>query len=138
MHYALYVLCIILIYQSYECDRTSSTAVEWCDRSAGLRWTQGPACGLDFVSLSVEQAGTWQATLLQGPHLNISHRCMDQLRVAEKASVSVGRLLSHYLVGQEETLSCESSGGNPVPLLQAFLVVDSQRKPLQVRPSPDI
>ena len=112
--------------------------MEWCNRTAGLRWSQGPACGLDFVSLSVEQAGTWQATLLQGPHLNISHGCRDQLRVAVRASVSVGRLVSHYLVGQEETLSCESSGGDPVPLLQAFLLVDSQRKPLQVRLSLDI
>ena len=124
--------------QSYECDRTSSSPVEWCNKSLGLRWSQGEGCGLDLVSLSLQQAGRWEGVLLQGPHLNISHRCMDQLRVAEKASVSVGRLLSHYLVGQEEVLSCESSGGNPDPLLQAFLVVDSQRKPLQVRPSPDI
>ena len=117
--------------QHYECDRTSRP-VEWCDREAGLRWSQGEGCGLELVSLTLDQAGPWTATLLQGQHLNISHRCEDRIRVAERANISLARLPTHFLVGREEEVRCESSGGNPPPVLTAALLVGSERRELQV------
>ena len=123
-------------WQSYSCDRTSSTAVEWCNRSLGLRWSQGEACGLDLVSLSLEQAGRWEATLLQGPHLNISHTCQQEPRVAERARLSVlqcqGGEPCRHLAGRTEVVTCLSQGGQPRPVVQAFLTRGHQRRPLQV------
>ena len=127
---------LLKYFQSSECDRTSSTAVEWCNRSLGLRWSQGEGCGLDLVSLTLQQAGRWEATLLQGPHLNISHSCHQNPRVAERANLSVlqcqGRQPCHHLAGRTELITCHSQGGHPRPVLQAFLTRDNQRRPLQV------
>ena len=110
--------------------------MEWCDRSLGLRWSQGEGCGLDLVSLTLEQAGRWEATLLQGPHLNISHSCQQNPRVAERANLSVvqcqGRQPCHHLAGRTDLITCHSQGGQPSPVLQAFLTRDNQRRPLQV------
>ena len=125
--------------QSYECDRTSSSPVEWCNKSLGLRWSQGEGCGLDLVSLSLQQAGRWEGVLLQGPHLNISHTCQHQPRVAERARLSV--LLCEggepaqscpHMADRPALLTCLSEGGHPQPAVQAFLGRDQERRPLQV------
>ena len=86
-----------------------------------------------MVSLTLQHRGQWEATLLQGQHLNISHRCQDTIRVAERANVSLGNLSSHFLVGRTEIVSCESSGGDPPPLLTAAVRVEDRRRQLQVR-----
>ena len=129
------IMIVMMIHlQSYECDRTSSSPVEWCNRSLGLRWSQGESCGLDLVSLRLEQAGLWEATLLQGPHLNLSHHCQHQPQVAAPARLSL-LSPSRHLAGRTELVTCLSQGGRPQPLLQAFISRgDQQRRPLQVRP----
>ena len=111
--------------------------MDWCNKSLGLRWSQeGEGCDLDLVSVRPEQGGRWEATLLQGPDLNISHRCEQEPLVAVRTQLSVlqcpGDQPCPHLVGRTDLVRCLSQGGQPPPAVQAFLSRDTERRPLQV------
>ena len=115
----------------FSCDRGISPEIAWCNKSQGLRWSQGSVCGLDVVGLRPEHAGNWTAATIGKVGLEVTKSCAKSIEMAQKSTVSIINLGSELVANKAVVVECSSEGGNPPAYLDARLEVSNKSRNLE-------